>query len=42
MNYTKEQIDTAVLNTTSIITPKIMQILFQNIHKYQDELKISV
>lgn len=39
MDYTKEQIDTAVLTATATVTPKIMQTLIQNIHKYQDELQ---
>lgn len=39
MNYTKEQIDTVVLTATTTVTPKIMQTLVQNIHKYQDELQ---
>ena len=39
MNYTKEQIDTAILTAITTVTPKIMQILVQNIHKYQDELQ---
>ena len=39
MNYTKEQIDTAILTATTTVTPKIMQTLIQNIHKYQAELQ---
>lgn len=39
MNYTKEQIDTAILTATTTVTPKIMQTLVQNIHKYQAELQ---
>ena len=39
MNYTKEQIDTAILTATTTVTPKIMQTLIQNIHKYRDELQ---
>lgn len=39
MHYTKEQIDTAVLTATTTVTPKIMQTLIQNIHKYRDELQ---
>lgn len=39
MNYTKEQIDTAMLTATTTVTPKIMQTLIQNIHKYQEELQ---
>lgn len=39
MNYTKEQIDTAILTATTTVTPKIMQTLIQNIHKYQTELQ---
>ena len=39
MHYTKEQIDTAILTATTTVTPKIMQTLVQNIHKYQDELQ---
>lgn len=39
MNYTKEQIDTAILTATTTVTPKIMQTLVQNIHKYQVELQ---
>ena len=39
MNYTKEQIDTAILTATTTVTPKIMQTLIQNIHKYQEELQ---
>ena len=37
--HKKKQIDTAVLTATSTVTPKIMQTLVQNIHKYQDELQ---
>lgn len=39
MHYTKEQIDTAILTATTTVTPKIMQTLIQNIHKYHDELQ---
>ena len=39
MNYTKEQIDTAILTATTTVTPRIMQTLVQNIHKYHDELQ---
>ena len=39
MNYTKEQIDTAILTATTTVTPKIMQTLIQNNHKYRDELQ---
>ena len=39
MHYTKEQIDTAILTATTTVTPKIMQTLIQNIHKYQAELQ---
>ena len=39
MDYTKEQIDTAILTATTTVTPKIMKTLVQNIHKYQDELQ---
>ena len=39
MNYTNEQIDTAILTATTTVTPKIMQTLIQNIHKYQAELQ---
>ena len=39
MHYTKEQIDTAILTATATVTPKIMQTLIQNIHKYQAELQ---
>ena len=39
MNYTKEQIDTAILTATTTVTPKIMHTLIQNIHKYQAELQ---
>ena len=39
MNYTKEQIDTTILTATTTVTPKIMQTLIQNIHKYQAELQ---
>ena len=39
MHYTKEQIDTAILTATATVTPRIMQTLIQNIHKYQDELQ---
>lgn len=39
MHYTKEQIDTAILTATTTVTPKIMQTLIQNIHKYRDELQ---
>lgn len=39
MHYTKEQIDTAMLTATTTVTPKIMQTLIQNIHKYQEELQ---
>ena len=39
MHYTKEQIDTAILTATTTVTPKIMQTVIQNIHKYQAELQ---
>ena len=35
----KEQSDTAILTATTTVTPKIMQTLVQNIHKYLDELQ---
>ena len=39
MHYTKEQIDKAILTATATVTPKIMQTLIQNLHKYQAELQ---